>query len=352
MNDLLKKYKDMKAEVCVSIIMNTHKTKPDSQKDSLTLKNLIKEAEERLLKEQDKKTATLLMGKINELAKSIDHSHNLESLVIFVNQEVADYTRLPVAVTDRVIIDDNFATRDLFRAMHQEAGYYIVVISRQKARLIEAFNDKVVAELKGDFPIDNHLYPTDKVKLSTAKGQDNLTEEFFNRVDKAVLKAIEQNPMPILLATETRNFEHYKKIADKPELIIGHINRNRDDEEPQHIIPDAWTNVSKILQQMNELRLAEVDNAISQGKLLTDTNQIWKAAKEGRGQTLFVKKDYFQPAKIEQGNVKPVDEKVAGVTVDDIVDEIIEVNISYGGDTVFFDKDLATLKNIGLTQRY
>jgi hypothetical protein len=352
MNDFLKKYKDVKAEGCVSLILNTHRTKPDNQKDAITLKNMIKDAEVRLLKEMDKKLATKLINRINDVAKSIDHSHNLESLVIFVNYEVADYTRLPVAVADRVIIEDNFATRDLIRAMHQEAGYYIVVISRQKARLLEAFNDKVVAEIKGDFPIENNLYATDKVKLSTAKGQDNLTEEFFNRVDKTVLKAIKQNPMPILLATETRNFEHYKKIADKPELIIGHINRNRDDEEPQHIIPDAWAEVKKIIKQKNELRLAEVDNAISQGKLLTDINQIWKAVNEGRGQTLFVKKGYFQPAIIEQGNVKPVDEKMTGVTIDDIVDEMIEVNLSYGGDTVFFEKDLATLKNIGLIQRY
>ncbi|NHB68505.1 AOC03_06830 family ribosome hibernation factor [Perlabentimonas gracilis] len=352
MNDFLKKYKDVKAEGCVSLILNTHRTKPDNQKDAITLKNMIKDAEVRLLKEMDKKLATKLINRINDVAKSIDHSHNLESLVIFVNYEVADYTRLPVAVADRVIIEDNFATRDLIRAMHQEAGYYIVVISRQKARLLEAFNDKVVAEIKDDFPIENNLYATDKVKLSTAKGQDNLTEEFFNRVDKAVLKAIKQNPMHVLLATETRNFEHYKKIADKPELIIGHINRNRDDEEPQHIIPDAWAEVKKIIKQKNELRLAEVDNAISQGKLLTDINQIWKAVNEGRGQTLFVKKGYFQPAIIEQGNVKPVDEKMTGVTIDDIVDEMIEVNLSYGGDTVFFEKDLATLKNIGLIQRY
>jgi len=46
MNPLLKKVKDIYVEGCVSIIMNTHRTKPNNQKDLINLKNLIKNAEE------------------------------------------------------------------------------------------------------------------------------------------------------------------------------------------------------------------------------------------------------------------------------------------------------------------
>ena len=275
--------------------------------------------------------------------------------MLFVNSDFAEFTRLPIKVTDRAIIDNTFATRDLVRAMHQEAGYYVLVLSRQKARLIEAHNDKVVKEFQDDYPIDSTLYATDKVKLSTAKGQDNLTEEFFNQVDKLVVETVKVNPMPIILATETRNFEHYKKIADRKELIAGHINRNRDDEAPHHIITDAWKVMQKLIKEKQGARIEELEKAVSQGKFLSDMTEMWKALNEGRGQTLFVKRGYFQPAIIDNNSIKLVNEIEVGQKsiVDDIVDEMIEVNLSYGGDTVFLKGDeLKDFQNLALIVRY
>ncbi len=46
MNKKLNELKKVNAENCVSIILNTHRTAPDSQKDVIALKNLIKEAEQ------------------------------------------------------------------------------------------------------------------------------------------------------------------------------------------------------------------------------------------------------------------------------------------------------------------
>lgn len=162
MNITLKELKDIVSENCVSIILNTHRTSPDNKKDVLTLKNLIKEAEERLLANENKRDAQKLVQRLLDLEAKIDHSQNLESLILFVNENIAEYTRLPVSVDNRVIIDDTFATRDLIRALHQEINYYVLVVSRQKTRLIEAFNDKVVREIGNPFPIENtQLYSTE-----------------------------------------------------------------------------------------------------------------------------------------------------------------------------------------------
>ncbi len=355
MNQLFKIVKDIQSEGCVSIILNTHRTKPDNQKDAITLKNLVKEAEERLLNDYDKRFAGSIIEKLKNLADTIDHNHNLESLVLFVNADFADYARMLIEVGDRVIIDNTFATRDLVRAMHQEAGYYILVLSRQNARLIEAYNDQVVQEFRGNFPIKNTLYTTDRNKLSDAKGQDNLIEEFFNRVDKLVLETIKENPLPILLATETRNFAHYQKIADKKDLIIGHINRNRDDEEPHHIIADAWKVVQAIVKEKQAARIAELEKAVSTGRFLSDYNEIWNALQQGRGQTLFVKKEFFQPALLVDNKillVESFDNDQKGI-VDDIIDEMIELNLAFGGDTVFMEGDeLEQFQNVALITRF
>ena len=355
MNPLLKKVKDINTEACVSIILNTHRTKPDNLRDPINLKNLIKNAEARLLSDYPKRFAEPILKNIQNLTEQIDHNYNLESLVIYANVDFADFTRLPIPVENRVVIDDTFATRDLVRAMHQESAYYILVLSRQQARLIEAYCDSVVEEVGQPFPIENPLYTTDKVKLTTQQGQDNLIEEFFNRVDKVLWETTKNHSLPVLLATETRNVDHYLKVTDKKDLVIGHINRNRDDEKPHHIVPDAWKVVLEITKENIARRAAELGKAISADQLLTDPQEIWDAIQHGRGKTLFVRRGFFQPALLVDNEIMLVEkfERNQKGVVDDIVDEMIEQTRAFGGDTVFLDGEAPTnFENLALITRY
>ncbi len=352
---LLNKVKSIHQEACVSIILNTHRTKPDNQKDEINLKNLIKEAENRLLEVFDKRLVWSIIENINKASAAINHNFNLESLVIYANRDFAEFTRLPVKVEDRVVIDDNFTTRDLIRAMHSESAYYVLVISKQQARLIEAYGDNVVTELKGEFPMINSLYTTDKTKLTTNKGQDNLVEEFFNRVDKNVLSSVKEHSLPLLLVTETRNFSHYQKIADKKEFIIGYVNGNNDDETAQEIVKKAWETMLPFIKEKNVSRLQELKKAVSEGKYLSDINEIWNAMQFGKGKTLFVKCGYFQPVIIEENQILIANINKQGQLnyIDDIIDEMIELNMSFGGDVVFVEgNELDKFKGLALLTRY
>lgn len=356
MNNVLKKIKDIHAEGCVTILLNTHRTKPDNQHDPILLKNLVKEATERLLNDFDKREAKVFIERLDALVEKINHNFNLDSMAIFVNKEIAEVTRLPIPVENRVVIDNTFATRDLVRAMHQQEAYYVMALSRDKARLIEAANDKVVQEIGGDFPYENNtLHTTERHDLSTAKGTDNLIEEFFNRVDKTFQTAFAENPLPLVLCTEERNYHHYLKVADKKHLVIGHLNKNRLDEKAHHIVADSWPIVHQYNRDNNSKRLQELKQAIGTGKFLSDFNEIWTAILEGRGQTLFVAKGYFQPARLNNGAISLVTDAEAREkdVIDDIIDDMIENNMRFGGDVVFLAKeDLKEFQGLALVTRY
>lgn len=355
MNPLLQKVRNIYQEGCVTITLKTHRMRPDNEKDPINLRNLIKEAEKRLYNDYEKRFVWPIIENLNKLAEKIDHSHNLDSLIIFASRDFAEHTTLPVTVGDRVVIDNTFATRDLVRAMHQESAYYVLVLSRQKARLIEAFNDTVTEEKAGPFPVGNKLYATDKEKLSTSKGQDSLIEEFFNRVDKIFSETVKDNPLPLFLATETRNFHHYLKVADKRDMIIGHLNQNRDAEKARSIVSDVWNEMSLLIKKRNKERLNELFKAVSNNKFLTDYTEMWKAIKQGRGKTLFVKKGFFKPALLVNDEVTLVDHHLKdqkGI-IDDIIDEMIELNLQSGGDTVFIEGDeIKKFGNVALITRY
>lgn len=357
MDKTLKRLKDIQSECCVTIILNTHRTKPLNQKDPISLKNLVKEAESRIFDSYDKRFAKKIVDKLEKLVDSINHNYNLDSLILFVNEDTSEFVRLAIPVKNRVVIDNTFATRDIIRSINEEVSYYALVLSRKNARLIMARNDLVIKEFGNNWPIENtSLFATDKHKLSTASGQDALIEEFFNIVDKQVNSSIKEDPLPVIVVCEERNYNHYLKVADNKSIIIGHLNKNRDDEKTHHIITEAWPIVKDIVTKTKNERIAELGKAVSSGKLRADINDIWRVVNQGRGRTLFIKKRTFYPAYIINGKIFPANSEnqpEGSEYVDDIIDEIIDINQKFGGDNIFLDNDyLDKYDGLALITRY
>lgn len=353
MSTKLKELKNISSPNCITISLNTHLTFPDNDKDSITLKNLIKEAENRL-KAGQVKNATLLIKKMNVVAESIDHRMNIESLTLFINDDHAEFIRLPIPVTDRVTIDESFATRDLIRALHQNANYYILVLNKDNARLIEALNDRVVEEIKNEsFP---YTTPGLLITSSDAGKYRRLISEFYNRVDKELNRLRKENPLRVLICTDEQNYHEYLKIADdKNALYPTFFSRSRQTETPQAIVTDAWNIIKEIYSQQNNERKAELSKAVTNNRFLSDTNEINRAIEEGRIQTLFVEQGLFRPAKIENNEIIYVSENERNnpEIIDDIYDELIEKNMNYGGDVVFLPKgELDKFQGFGAITRY
>lgn len=356
MNTVLKRLKNISSDCCVTIILNTHRTLPDKAKDRILLKNLVKEAERRLTNECDKQSASAISDKLRQLEATIDHTYNLEGLVLFSNEDVAEYTRLPIAVQDRVIIDTTFATRDLIRTLNKEKEYYVLVLSRDKARLLEAFNDKVVQEVEENFPMENTLIlPKETPEAAIAIRQTNLIQEFFNMVDKQLTNLINNNPLPVLVCCEESNYHQYLKIADRQEIFIGHLKGSCVEEKAHHIVDAAWPLVQQVTNEMNNQRMMELSAATSNGRLVTGYNNIWRAINERRGKTLFVQRDLFQAARISGDVIELLanEETNRTNTVDDIIDEMIERNLQYGGDSLFLsEEELKDYQGLALITRY
>ncbi len=352
MKELINELNRESGEACITITAKTHRTRPDSQKDPIRIKNLIKEAEQRLADEYSAEIVTHRMEHLHKLSASIDHSRNREGLIIVVNANIARYYQLPVEVESRVIINHNFATRDLVRASREQSSYYVLVLSRKQARLLTATNNHLDDESTDGFPILNDIIEDDTHKLTMAQGTDLLIEGFFNKVDKVVQRVVNFRPAPVILATEERNYDYYRKVMDHP-IIVGHLNQNRDDEPADQLVREAWPLVKEYLSEMNKKRFTELQEAIDQQQYLMDLSDIWRAVNEGRGRTVFVKRGFHQPAKIEKDLVVPVDSPHGANVIDDIIDEIIELNLQHGGDAVFLsDNELSDFKGLALTTRY
>lgn len=353
--EVLRKAQAVRQEGCVTITMNTHRTAPDYLKDPILLKDLIKTAGVRLTKDHGAKMAKAIMEKLTAMAEGIDHAHNKESLILFANTDLAELVKLSVPVTDRVTIDDTFATRDIFRALHQESEYYVLWLNKGRARLFEAFKGKAGDEVKGDFPIDNDVAGTDAAKQVVNRDFTVLENEFFNRVDKALVKVLNEQPLPVVLATESRNADHYRQIADKKEFLKADFNPSHDDLTPHHLVEEAWKTYAPVVKSQYDNRTEALEKAVSAGRLVADHNDIWRALQEGKGGTIFVKQGLFQPAMLSDGHIEllPDSDREQKGAVDDIIDEMIEQNKAFGGDAIFVNDDaLDEFQGLALVTRY
>lgn len=355
MKETLDRLKKVVSDCAVTLVLRTHRTHPENAQDSIKLKNKVSEARVRLAKEYDAATAKNLGEKLEKLAEEIDVNYNLEGLVLFVDADHAEFVRLPVELNDRIIIDSTFATRPLFRALNLETRYYLLMLSKDKARLLRASSSNLEEEIGGDFPAVSTASPKSRTEGNIDERQSKLQLEFFNNVDKSVNKVHQKEPLPIYIASDDMNYGQYLKVADRPNTIYGEVALKNRDGKAGNSIKEVWPAIQEETKARNLSRKEELKKAIGSGKVVSDYSEIWQALEVGRGATLFVQEGLFQPAQVKDNHIKLIDKADINSKddVDDIIDEMIEKNSLTGGDVVFLPKEeMADFQGLALVTRY
>src|SRR5699024_1148477 len=134
-----------------------------------------------------------------------------------------------------------------------------------------------------------------------------------------------------------------------------HVKLKNRDEKIGNLVKEVWPKVRDLTVNRNRERITELEKALNSGDILTDLNEIWTAVKEGRGRTIFVEERYYQPVKNENGTLTPIqpEEISSKEDINDIVDDIIEHTLQFGGDVVFLEKDtIEKFNRMALVVRY
>ncbi|WP_367106713.1 hypothetical protein [uncultured Psychrobacter sp.] len=370
MKATLKSLRETKADPAVSIFVKTHREHPANDQDPIALKNQLKVAEERLTNEYDKHIAATIMEGIHAKTDELNHNYNLDTLAIFASTDDVQIIRMPLDTTERVVISDSFATRDLVRDMASAVHFYAVVITRDMARLIEASNDRVVKELDTDdniqnnmenipFPIENNgLYTTgDGGSDRSSNNESSHLKEFFNQVDKSVQELWGEHKMPLVIVGDAKNVGYYKEVCDRPDNIIGTVTNvtQLEDGSAQHIIDGVQEAVEAYRSSLHEAALGEIDRARGVQMLRTDLQEVYRGAFQGAGETLYVRRGYMQPAKIDEKaqTLTVVDDAAGEGVTDDAIGEIIEQVMHNGGEVVFMPQEImGEDQPIALVTRY
>lgn len=342
---------------CVTISLNTHRTHPDNEKDKILLKNLLKEAEDRVVNEFGEKAATGLLKKIATIQNEVDVSHNLDSLHIFLSNETKEIVKLPWAThKDKVQIAQTFAMRPLIKAYSRSTPYLIMLLSQGGVHLYEAVNDGILQEIINDyFPFPkntpNLFFPE---KKSDPEYVDDLIKGYFNKIDKALVKVHNEKDLKCVVVSTIDNYGLLMQVADKPSVYHGYVKIDYNKRAPHQIVHQTWELVRSLQQQQKMEAIEEVKEAVAQGKVQTDLQEIYQSAIDGRGDLLIVHHDFVQAVIMKDKRTFDfIEDPSTPGAIDDITSNIAWQVLEKKGRAVFIAQDeIKDLGKIVLKTRY
>lgn len=357
LKEQLQKLATEKNAPCVTISLNTHRTHPDNAQDIILLKNLLKEAEERVINEFGKRPAVQLLEKIETVSKEIDVNYNLDSLHIFLSNDTQEIVKSAWETSNNSVhISDSFAIRPLIKNYNRSESYLVMLLSQSGVQLFEAINGDIIKEIKNDdFPFsENRHYTTHSDKGSDAKHVDDLVREFLNKVDKALVKVNNETELKCVVIATEDNYSRLQQVADKASVYLGNVSIDYNNVASHHIAKQSWELVKELQKQRRTEAIGEMQEAVAQGKVLTDLQEIHQAALDGRAELLIVHQDFSQAVVMKnERTFDLVDSPAAPHAIDDVTSLIAWEVISKKGRVIFTSQDeIKDLGNIVLKTRY
>lgn len=131
LKEQLQKLATEKNTPCVTISLNTHRAHPDNAKDEVLLKNLLKEAEDRVIAEFGKRPVASLLEKLENVSAEIDVNSNLDSLHLFVSNDTKEIVKSSWKTNNEgVHISDSFAVRPIIKSFNRSVSYLVMGTSK------------------------------------------------------------------------------------------------------------------------------------------------------------------------------------------------------------------------------
>ncbi len=342
---------------CVTISLNTHRTHPDNAQDAILLKNLCAEAEKRLIDEFGKRPVAQILDALSALPQEVDIHHNWDSLHIFLSNDTKEVVKSTWPTTIQgVHISDHFAVRDVIKAHNRSEFYLLMVLTQGGVQLYEMMNDVVVREVRNDdFPFkENPHYITHSDKRSDSNLMDNMVREYFNKVDKALVRVHNETQLNCVVIATEDNYSRLMQVADRPSVYLGYASINYNQTDEHHLAAQSWEMIKNLQQERRTQAIEEMQESVAGKGVLTDLQEIYQAAIDGRADLLIVHEDFAQPVLMkDERTFDLIDDPTLHNATDDIVSLIAWNVIDKGGRVVFTMQDqIKTLGKIALKLRF
>jgi hypothetical protein len=298
----------------VSIYMPTYRAGGETQQNPIRFKNLLREAETRLL------ATTLTPDAVDALLAPLrpytdDHhfwQHQSDGLVMLRRSELFQPARLPIAFEELVVISRQFHLKPLLPYFTGDGRFYVLALSQNDVRMVQCTHhhasemalDNVptsLAEaLQFDDPEQQLQYHTgvpggggqrSPVYHGQGGGKDTAKEdlfEYFRHIDQGLHDILRDEHAPLVLAGVDYLLPIYQQANTYHHLIDEGITGNPEHHSPEALQSLAWPLVQPFFHQAQADARAAYERHAATERASDEVTTIVQAAHQSRIDTLFV----------------------------------------------------------------
>ncbi|MBN1667900.1 MAG: hypothetical protein JW862_12465 [Anaerolineales bacterium] len=297
---------------CVSIYMPTHRTGTDAQQDPIRLKNLLREAEQRLsARNIGTRDVQKMLEPANMFLQDFNFwQHQSDGLAIFLSSSRVRRYRLPLIFEELVVVEDHFHIKPLLPLFTGDGQFYILALSQNEVRLLngtrysvsEVDIGQVGGSLTEAIPSVNHQM---SLQLHTSgsgsvvfHGQGGGSDEsaknellrYFRLVSDGLTEFLQGCRAPLVLAGVEYLLPIYKEANTYPNLVDTVIKGNPDLLRVDELHKSAWDILGPHFHAAQLDAVTHYQQFAGQAsEQATDSlEKIVPAAYQGRVEVLFI----------------------------------------------------------------
>jgi hypothetical protein len=313
--DELKTLMREQKKLCVSIFMPTHRAGVETQQNPIRLRNLLRKAEDRLIK------SGLRAQEVEELLAPVQAisgngffwRRQSEGLAVFLSSEVFRLYRLPLDFKELLVVTDRFHTKPLLPILSGDGQFYVLALSQNEVRLLQGTRQSInEVDLEGvpkslaeALQIDvfgkqlrshtgTSLGSGDRSAMFHGQGagsevpkKDNILR-YFHLLDKGLREMLRDKQEPLVLAGVDYLFPIYREANSYSNLLDEGVTGNPEGLSAEELHSQAWAIVQPHFQKAQEDAVALYRQSVGTGLTSGNVKEIIQAAYHGRVGTLFV----------------------------------------------------------------
>lgn len=315
--DELRNLAEIRSQPCVSLFMPMHPVGPDGQQDPIRLRNLLAEAEKRLLAMgvRAPEVQALVAPGAELLARQYFAENPANGLALFLTEGQSWQFSLSYAVEELIVVGQRMHLKPLLRTLRPDGVFYVLALSQKQVRLLEGTRHGVrevdveqmpqgLAEaLAGEAPVRSvtfHTATTAPVGRGTAiyhghgGGEEDTKGDilrYFQQVNHALREWLGARQSPLVLAGVEYLHPLYREANSYPGLVEAGLYGNPDELRAEELHARAWEIVRPLIIQPREAAVERFRQLSGAGSPLasTEVNDIVAAAYYGRVESLFAR---------------------------------------------------------------
>lgn len=302
------------SESCISIFIPTHRVGEEvlKGKDTLRLKNQLKEVSNKLEKEEmGPREIETLIAPIQELLDDSEFwRHQSDGLAIFRSDSFFKKYTLPVQFETFNYVTNGFYLKPLLPMFTGDGSFYVLALELEDVRLYEqtrhSITEVVVEDLIPSRMEDRVGYDYEPKSLQYKSGADsqgramyhghaegdrdrkNEIARYFRAIDKGLMTLLKDENVPMVVASQDYLFSIYKNENSYQHLLDGPITCNLSETDKLLLHEMAWEKVAPIFNGEHKEKIENFKQYDGTGRTSSEIEHIVPAALDGKIDTLFV----------------------------------------------------------------